>query len=81
MRSKVATAITKATTYNNYYLDMLRDGYTNDVNRALVQEPEDALDGWEPREELRPLKTIIDKIDKLNDEWERYKPLIWANPF
>ena len=58
--------------YNNHCIQKLNEGFAEKEDREAIEEDSD---------NARALKVLIGKIDVLDEEWERYKPLVWSNPF
>ncbi|KAI0595746.1 carbohydrate-binding module family 18 [Biscogniauxia sp. FL1348] len=71
--NKCATARSKAITHIDSYLGILKDGYVTDFKKDQAEKQAAQGD--------TSLKDLIDKIEKLDAEWTRYKPLSWTNPF
>ncbi|KAI1180783.1 carbohydrate-binding module family 18 [Nemania sp. FL0916] len=73
MRDKGATARSKAVTHIDTYLPMLKDAYVTDFKKGEADKQAQAGDDG--------LKNLIEKIEKIDAEWARYKPNAWTNPF
>ncbi|KAI0897338.1 glycosyl hydrolases family 18-domain-containing protein [Annulohypoxylon nitens] len=68
IKQRATNAKDKAVRYIEDNIQKMKDGYTSDANKeASKTNPE--------------LKTLIEKIEKLEEEWNRYKPNSWQNPF
>ncbi|SPO07096.1 related to chitinase [Cephalotrichum gorgonifer] len=72
MKDKTATALFKAKKHIDDYTLALKDGYAKESDRKAAEADTDVA---------RDAARLIDKIDKLDAEWKRYKPLVWSNPF
>lgn len=73
MRDKGATARSKAVKHIDDNLAELKENYLDDFKRSQADKQEAAGDPG--------LKTLIGKIEKLDEEWTAYKPVSWRNPF
>ncbi|ORY64854.1 glycosyl hydrolases family 18 protein-like protein [Pseudomassariella vexata] len=73
MRDKGATARSKAILHIDTHLAILKEGFVNDFKKE--QAATQAAQGD------TVLQDLIEKIDKLDVEWARYKPNSWTNPF
>lgn len=68
IKQRATNAKDKAVRYIEDNILKIKDGYASDANKeAAKTNPE--------------LKTLIEKIEKLEEEWNRYKPNSWQNPF
>lgn len=72
IKTQAATARSKAITYMDDNLKSLNEGYVTKYNKEQAEKDTEAG---------RALKTLIEKIEKLDTEWRRYKPISWQNPF
>lgn len=72
MRQRATSAKDKAVKYMDDNLKSLKDAYVTSYN-----EEQSKL----PGEENATLAVLIEKIKKLDQEWQRYKPISWTNPF
>ncbi|KAI0203159.1 carbohydrate-binding module family 18 [Astrocystis sublimbata] len=73
IRDKCATARTKAVSHINDHMVNLRNGYVNDYQKD--QAKKQSANGDDT------LKDLIEKVEKIDAEWTRYRPLSWTNPF
>lgn len=73
IRDKCATARTKAVTHIDDHLPKLREAYISDFKRGEADKQAATGDTG--------LKDLIEKIEKIEAEWTRYKPISWTNPF
>lgn len=73
MRNKGATARSKAVKHIDDHLEILKEHFLTDFMRSQADKQEAAGDTG--------LKTLIEKIEKLDEEWTAYKPVSWTNPF
>ncbi len=72
MKAQATKARDKAVKYMDDYIEDLVDAYLTATNENISNKP---------GEENAILKTLLEKIRKLRDEWKRYKPISWTNPF
>ncbi|KAI1490115.1 hypothetical protein F5X96DRAFT_694994 [Biscogniauxia mediterranea] len=70
---KCATARTKATTHIDAHLGILKESYITDFMKEQAEKQ--AANGD------TDLKNLIERIEKFDTEWTRYKPISWTNPF
>ncbi|KAK7756344.1 hypothetical protein SLS62_001570 [Diatrype stigma] len=72
MKQQAEIAKDKAVKYMDDNLKSLEDAYVTEYNKEQANQPgaENAV-----------LKTLLEKIEKIRDEWTRYKPNSWTNPF
>ncbi|GAP85921.1 putative glycosyl hydrolases family 18 protein [Rosellinia necatrix] len=73
VRDKCATARAKAVAHIDEHLPKLREAYINDFKRGQAEKQAAAGDST--------LKNLIEKIEMIETEWMRYKPISWTNPF
>ncbi|KAJ8123757.1 hypothetical protein ONZ43_g362 [Nemania bipapillata] len=73
MSDKCATARMKAVAHIDEHLGRLVEGFVNDFQKG--QADVQAQQGDEH------LKNLIEKVEKLQTEWTRYRPISWTNPF
>ncbi|KAI0443525.1 carbohydrate-binding module family 18 [Xylaria telfairii] len=71
--NKCATARTKAITHIDEHLSRLMDAFVNDFQKEQAEKQSKKGDDH--------LKNLIEKIEKFQAEWARYKPISWTNPF
>ena len=72
IKERATNAKDKAVKYLDDNIKDLRESYVTSTNKEQAKGPSEAA---------RQLKTIIEKIEKLDAEWKRYKPNSWTNPF
>ncbi|GKT48622.1 chitotriosidase-1 [Colletotrichum spaethianum] len=72
MKQQAETAKDKAVKYMDDNLKNLEDAYVTTYNEEQADRP---------GEENAALKTLLEKIKKVREEWTRYKPNSWENPF
>lgn len=72
IRTQAEKAKSKAVKYIEARIKDLKDGYDSPTNRNMAEKP---------GEENAKLKTLLAKIDAIDAEWKRYKPISWGNPF
>jgi chitinase len=74
IRGRANKARVKAETYIETYLERLKDGYASEVQRQVARDgdPGDPL--------IIAARTLIAKIDALDNEWQNNRPR-WQNPF
>ncbi|KAI1125321.1 carbohydrate-binding module family 18 [Nemania abortiva] len=70
---KCATARTKAVAHIDEHLGRLVMGFVNDFQKEQAEKQAAQGD--------MHLKNLIEKVEKLQTEWTRYKPISWTNPF
>ncbi|KAI0108999.1 carbohydrate-binding module family 18 [Nemania sp. FL0031] len=70
---KCATARTKAVAHIDEHIGRLVQGFVNDFQKGQAEKQAEAGD--------EHLKNLIEKVEKLQTEWTRYKPISWTNPF
>ncbi|KAI0877792.1 carbohydrate-binding module family 18 [Hypoxylon argillaceum] len=71
--NKCATARTKAVTHIDEHLGRLVEGFVNDFQKGQADVQAQKGD--------MHLKNLIEKVEKLQTEWTRYRPISWTNPF
>ncbi|KAJ2970004.1 hypothetical protein NUW58_g9829 [Xylaria curta] len=72
MKQQAEKAKDKAVKYMDDNLKNLEEAYVTSYNEKQADRP---------GEENQVLKTLLEKIKKLREEWTRYKPISWTNPF
>lgn len=72
MKQQAENAKDKAVRYMTDNLRNLEDAYVTPSNEKLADMP---------GEENETLKTLLEKIKKIREEWDAYKPNAWGNPF
>lgn len=72
MKKQGQNARDKAVAYMDYNLERLEDAYVTESNQKQADKP---------GEQNELLKVRLEKMKKLREEWNRYKPNAWKNPF
>lgn len=72
VRTRAAVAKAKGVNYIEGMIRALKEAYDSQLNRQLAAQP---------GEENANLATLLGKIDAIEAEWIRYKPISWGNPF
>lgn len=72
IKQQATTASDKAVKYLDNYCKKLMDNYKNNSNEQLAEMDTDAG---------KSMKTLLEKIKKVDEEWKQYKPNSWKNPF
>ncbi|KAJ3571085.1 hypothetical protein NPX13_g5500 [Xylaria arbuscula] len=67
------TARAKAVAHIDEHIPKLMEAYINDFKREQAEKQAAAGD--------MTLKNLIEKIEMIDAEWTRYKPMSWTNPF
>ncbi|KAM3079706.1 hypothetical protein ACMFMG_006117 [Clarireedia jacksonii] len=72
MKKQATKAKDKAVKYMDDNMKSMKAAYVTKYNKDQAEKP---------GAENEALKKLIEKIEKLETEWIRYKPISWANPF
>jgi chitinase len=72
MKKQATKAKDKAVKYMDDNIKLMKAAYVTEFNKDLAERP---------GAENEVLKKLIEKIEKLETEWIRYKPNSWGNPF
>lgn len=72
MRESATTAKDRAVKHIDEYLAVMKEVYVSQTNRDFARQPGN---------ENQALAALLGKIDALDAEWARYKPISWTNPF
>jgi chitinase len=73
VRDKCATARSKAIAHINAHLETLKEGFVTPYHMEQADAQAAAGDTH--------LRDLIQKIQMLETEWLRYRPISWTNPF